>query len=263
MPAPPIFRYAERRPEAALLPWIRNFWMFEVGPSAPPVHHVPPDGCTSLVMHLNGAPSAELMVSGPWLAPLAVPVAIGDRYGGARFQPGAAPLLLGVPSTSLRDRVRPAAPLLGFRARAIEEALFGVRDIDALADRLTPALEELVRGRAEPGPPVSSAAQRLLDSGGQYPLATLASELGVSERTMRRKFAAEVGVSPKQFARIRRLFEAAWQVVGGNESWSRVAHGVGYADQPHLNRDVTDLTGLTPGALRSRIRSTQHDEVVP
>ncbi len=38
---------------------------------------------------------------------------------------------------------------------------------------------------------------------------------------------------------------------------------MGYADQPHLNRDVTDLTGLTPGALRHRIRSTRHDDVMP
>lgn len=54
MPAPPIFRYTERRPRGELLPWIRNFWMFEVGADAPPLHHVPPDGCTALVMHLNG-----------------------------------------------------------------------------------------------------------------------------------------------------------------------------------------------------------------
>ncbi len=262
MSAPPIFRYAERRPGDELLPWIRNFWMFEVGAEAPPLHHVPPDGCTALVMHLTGPPGPGLLASGPWLAPLTVPVQPGDRFGGVRLQPGAAPILFGVSPVELRNRAQLAAPMLGSIATDIERALRAADEIDTLAAEVGTVLATHLREMRHPDQLVTHVAARLAENGDLSP-SVLARELAVSDRTLRRRFGAGTGISPKQFARIRRFIKAAWGIADEERTWSEVAHGVGYADQPHLNRDVTDLTGLTPGALRRRIRSTRHDDVMP
>ncbi|MBL0802391.1 AraC family transcriptional regulator, partial [Streptomyces albidoflavus] len=53
---------------------------------------------------------------------------------------------------------------------------------------------------------------------------------------------------PKTLARILRLARAR-ELGATGLSAAEVAHRAGYADQPHLSREVRALTGLTPGAL--------------
>ena len=108
---------------------------------------------------------------------------------------------------------------------------------------------------------VERAVDTLVATRGERSIAALASGLAVSERTLLRRFKAATGITPKQFARVRRLLAAAWQVVEGEETWGQIAAGSGYADQPHLNHDVVWLTGLRPYEFGSRIRSTKHDRV--
>ena len=92
-------------------------------------------------------------------------------------------------------------------------------------------------------------------------IADLAVALRISHRTLLRRFRAATALSPKQFARIRRLLAAAWRVVDGETTWSRIAAATGYADQPHLHHEVAALTGLRPDELGERIRSTAHHQV--
>mgnify|MGYP002623438118 FL=1 len=260
-PAAPAFRYAERRPAALLRPWIRNYWWFAVGPDAPAVHHVPPDGCTALVIHLDHPIAA--MLSGPWLEPLGVPIRSGDRFGGVRLQPGALEPLLGIGAASMRDAVTPAPERLQRLAAELRRALAPDAGADALATTLDTLLAPIVAGTAPRDPLIAQAVDRLVATGGDLPIAVLARELGCAERTLRRQFGAATGVSPKEFARVRRVLAAAWAVARGGATWSAAAHAAGYADQPHLHRDVADFTGLTPGAFGKLIRATEHDEVVP
>jgi AraC-like DNA-binding protein len=263
MPTPPPFRYAERRPAEHLLPWVRNYWWMDVRDGAPPIHHVPPDGSTALVLAIAGQDTPRLHLSGPWLEPLAVPVAPGHRFAGIRLQPGALGPLLGLDPTALRDRSLPAEPLLGDLAVDFRKALDGVRAIDDLPERLTALLERLASRANRPDPLVSEAVARLITTGGETPIGQLARHLGTSPRTLHRRFVVATGVAPKQFARIRRLLEAAWARTTEAPTWGRAAHVAGYADQPHLHRDVTGLTGLTPQEWQARLESTEHDQVDP
>lgn len=256
------FRYAERRPSQLLVPWIRNYWWFAVESGAPPVHHVPPDGCTALVIRLAGGPQSALL-SGPWLKPLAVPVQPGERYGGVRFQPGALGALTSLDPRTLRDRIVPAPAQFAAVAAAARGEAAAAESADQMAALLDGVLATAVAGRPTRDPLVANATDRLVATAGELPIAKLAGELGVSERTLRRRFGGATGLSPKEFARIRRLLAAAWAVARGASTWSAAAHAAGYADQPHLHRDVADFTGLTPGAFGRRIRATSHDDVLP
>lgn len=258
---PPPFAYAERRPAAALTPWLRNYWMLEVGPGAPPVHHVPPDGSTAVVVALRDR--GAVIISGPWLTPLAVPVQPGDRYVGARLQPGALHPLIGLAPTATRNRAMPAGMVDASRLQPLAATLAGCRGVDEAAARMDAWFAPLAAVAGTPDPLVAQAVTRLTASGGEEPIAALARSLGVSERTLRRRFGAATGLAPKQFARIRRLLRAAWLVARGTPTWGRAAHEAGYADQPHLHRDIADFTGLTPAALGRRIQATRHDSVVP
>ncbi len=263
MPAPTPFRYAERRPAAHLLPWVRNYWMLEVREGAPPLHHVPPDGSTALVLALTAGHGPGPVLSGPWLVPLAVPVTPGDRFVGLRLQPGALGPLLGLDPRALRNRSVPARPLLGSTADQLVTAFTEAATIDDVALRVRPVLVALAARATARDALVAVAVARLIETGGEQPIAGLAAMLGVSPRTLHRRFVRATGIAPKQFARIRRVLEAAWAITGDATNWGRAAHLAGYADQPHLHREVAGLTGLTPGELGARIRATEHDQVDP
>lgn len=272
MPRPPAsqppvapFRYGERLPHPSLAPWIACYWEFTARDGAPPVHHVPPDGCTSLLIPVGGPFAGTLFYTGPWLEPLAVPVIPGVRFVGIRLRPGATEALLHLPVASLFNASRPAELHGGARGRELQAALSpGVLASDSLDgaslafDRFW--LEEVSR-LPQPDPVVSRAIDALVASHGEQTIAGVAELVGYSERTVLRRFRAATALTPKQFARIRRLLAAAWHAVDGEERWGRIAAQAGYADQPHLHHDVKALTGLRPEELGERIALTEHDQV--
>jgi AraC-like DNA-binding protein len=259
------FRYGERLPHPSLAPWIACYWEFSARVGAPPVHHVPPDGCTSLLMPLGGPFAGTLFFSGPWLEPLSVPVIPEARFVGVRLRPGATEALLQVPVGSLRNASRPAplhAGAHGARLQtAVQACVMASEDLDAAAQALDAYWRDASPGFAPTDPIVSQAIDILVASGGECPVATLATMVGVSERTLLRRFRAATALTPKQFARIRRLLSAAWHAIDSDEGWGRIAAQAGYADQPHLHHDVKALTGLRPEELARRMAWTEHDQV--
>lgn len=257
------FRYAERVPDARLSPWLGAYWEFTVREGAPPVHHVPPDGATSLLVITGGPNKGAVMISGPWLEPLGVPVTPGTRFVGVRLRPGAVPGALGLDPETLRDGSQPADPLIGALAGRLRAAMLATDDFDTAAAALDACfLAEMERMRPNDAL-VDRAVSVLCESHGERPIAALAADLGVSDRTLLRRFKTATGITPKQFARVRRLLGAAWQLVDGEETWGRIAAGAGYADQPHLTHDFVGLTGLRPEDFGDRVRQTEHDRVKP
>jgi AraC-like DNA-binding protein len=71
--------------------------------------------------------------------------------------------------------------------------------------------------------------------------------VGLSQRRFIQVFAAEVGLTPKSYCRVRR-FQKARESVRNVEApdWARVAIDCGYFDQSHLIREFQALSGLSP-----------------
>ena len=255
----PSFRFTEQQPDSRLRRWFLTYWEFQVGEGAPATHHVPPDGCTSLLMALRPDGTAPLVTSGPWTTPLVVPATPGQRTRGIRLAPGAASLLLGVPAEQLVNRVsvvggNAVIPLDRISAAFHEPDLADVaRALDALL------LEGLSRW-PETDSRVAQAIGILWRSGGTPALPTVAAEVGCSPRTLLRAMRRATGLTPKQFARIVRFHSAARVIADSAATISQAAAEGGYADQPHFHHEVSSLTGLTPGELAERIRNTDHQQ---
>ena len=90
----------------------------------------------------------------------------------------------------------------------------------------------------------------------------LVADLGVSERTIRRRCNALFGYGPKTFARILRFqrFIAGAQRAG-RLPLSALASVSGYADQAHLSREVRRLSGLTPAAILAQFARPAPDQI--
>jgi AraC-like DNA-binding protein len=75
----------------------------------------------------------------------------------------------------------------------------------------------------------------------------LEEKFHISERWLEKQFAAQVGLSPKEFARIIRFKSLVAQVmVTPSVSWGKIIADFGYYDQSHLIRDFQTFTGQSP-----------------
>jgi AraC-like DNA-binding protein len=178
----------------------------------------------------------------------------GQRAVTARLHLGASKAVLGVPASALSGCVLALDELWGGAAvQQLLDRLNGVRDAfeavailgGAIAERL-----ELAEARDARVPLALSAAERLMSA----KVSSVAVDLGVSERHLRRVFREAVGMSPKEFARLAR-FRRALRAAREDErlSWATIAAETGYYDQAHLIEEFRTIAGVTPRALLSEL----------
>jgi len=96
---------------------------------------------------------------------------------------------------------------------------------------------------------VAAMVARIRETHGAVAIETLAASHGLGMRTLQRRFAQQVGLSPKRFARIVRFHRVclAWQETP--ETLARVAADSGYCDESHLIRDFRAFVGTPPATF--------------
>ena len=231
-----VVEYREYPPPAALAPWVACTWERRDGGGAPV--RVVPDGCIDIIWTEGGGTA----VVGPNTTAFLVALPADTHVVGVRLRPGAAPPLLGVDGTALLDGRADLHELWGEDAHAL-----GAR-LDAAADpagALLAGLAPRAAAAGAPDPLVQAAVARLQDGAR---VRSLAGELFVSERQLRRRVGSAVGYGPKRLARVLRLGRALAAARGGEEL-ARVAVDAGYADQAHFAGDCRELAGVPPSVL--------------
>jgi len=284
--------YHETPPGATTPPVVSAYWRFDVHALPHPdfVHRVWPDGCVSVLAVCVRVGEAwrvvAVVVRGVTRAPQDVPVQPGTRYVGIRFRAESGAAVLGVPASSLRDVSLPLADVVGGHAESLAHVESLARDIGAalpqgdsavhaafdvwVSSQTARVMERTASSRALASyalvdDVVARAVDHLVASGGQASMVDVAASAGVSLRTLQRRFVSAVGLTPKQFAQVRRaramlrrtLDESLDELVG----WSGVAAESGYADQAHLVREVRQYTQLSPTALKAWLAQITHELV--
>lgn len=240
--------YQERPAAAALREHLTCTWSRVVASDEPPEEvRVTPDACLDIIWRSDGL----LEVAGPDTGPAPVIPPPGVRYAGVRFRPGAAPSLLGVPAAALRDQRVDLACVWGAAAAApLIERLGTAADPSAELERLL--LERMPLAHA-----IDPVAPRLVDSLGRRcsDLRTIAADLGLSERHLRRRCEAAFGYGPKTLDRVLRFRRFLALTAAGGARLAELALAAGYVDQAHLTRECRRLAGATPAALQRATRS--------
>jgi AraC-like DNA-binding protein len=254
--------YQEFSPPVDLADAVEALWIYQASDAHLVTHRLVPDAAVSVsFMGLRTpdglAGEARLRIIGPVSRAHAFTPPRGHRMESVRIKLEWCWPLLGVaPPDHVDDDplyadVRPdlAAPLEAQLSRAATSAnVLGVL-VDFLRAR-----------RAESNLRVTSvliAAMKSLRHGSGHPrVAELATRLGITDRHLRRLMMDATGISPRQFARIQR-FHALLRSAdrAPRPEWSALAFGHGYADQPHLIREVQDLAGVTPVRLHAERRA--------
>lgn len=172
-----------------------------------------------------------------------------DPVHGLRFRPGALPRLLGVPASELRNTRVDLNELRridrGGSLEELAETLASERPRTETAPWPLPALRDVTR-RLAAGESVTATARHA----------------GWSNRTMQRQCAAVYGYGPATLRRILR-FRRAVGLIGTGLSAGAVAAQAGYADQPHLHREVRALAGVPWRQLRQLPDAANRSTEVP
>lgn len=266
-----------RRPRAELAPFVEHLWYLDE-PLPPGRDRTLPNGMAQLVVNL----AADRLcwydgddlgrrgaVGGAGLCavlarPIGVDTADQAATAGVVFRPGGAVAFGDVPAAALTDPVTPLADVWGADGGSLRERVLAAATPGERLDVLERVL--LGRLRAADGglrPDAALAyAVDALDRGAA--VAAVTDRLGASASTLQRRFRATVGLTPKQFGRVRRLQRVLRAVTspdgGPAADWAGVAARHGYFDQAHLVNDFRALTGLTPGRYVPR-SAVEHNHV--
>ena len=176
---------------------------------------------------------------------------------GLRLWPDTAASVLGVDPGAIRDLTRPAAEILGIGALSLARAIAraaGDAELDAVWNEW---LEPRIADAALPDPDVRFVVRRLIDSDGTCDVGASAREVGISVRSLQRRFEAAVGLSPNQFARVRRVRAAIGAIAAGERSAATLARRTGL-EPASFTREFRSVAGLSPQALMNELDQLEH-----
>jgi AraC-like DNA-binding protein len=151
--------------------------------------------------------------------------------------------LFGLPAAELRDQDVDAAELFG--RHVVDEVRHGLLTAPDWPRRfavLDTVLTRVVRDH-EVAPQIAYALKRVQTP--SVSVAKLADEVGWSGRYLTDRFRAEIGLRPKEAARVAR-FDRARRALRPSARLADIAAAHGFADQSHFVREFHAFAGCTP-----------------
>ena len=240
--------FRERRPFTALERHVTCVWVQEVArDSAPYLYRTVPNGSAELVCAIGSTPR----IVGPQTGPTEQVLPPGTTVAGVRFRPGAAPSVLGMPASELVDLDIGAEDVWGPYATVLGDALAGAGSAHDAAALLEKASAARLADAPGPDPLALAAVHGLVDPHARA-VRSLASSLFISERQLRRRCEAAIGLAPKplqRMLRFQRFLALAGTLEQPSAELARLAADGGYEDQPHLTRESMRLAGRPPKAV--------------
>lgn len=268
-PGPPLDRFVE------------HVTYYEDSRPGHRIERLLPDGAVEVIIDLHDTPKKlydrddrdkardfrRAWVSGMRRGWILIEAAPGASMAVIRFRPGGAYPFFGTDIDVLTDVVEELDVVLPCPIGPLRDHL--VDPSRALAAKMA-AVDAWLRQRAGDrltmSPLVEHLARRLFVPG-SLRIGALAKDTGYSQRHLDGLFRRWVGLSPKQFARIRRFQGVLSHVVRGTTTppspqemgvpvpvrpikpqWARLAAEHGYYDHSHLVRDFHELAGMSPTA---------------
>lgn len=248
----PALRYRELAPAAPLRHAIACYWQIDGQLGAETQRHrVLPDACADILFDLAAWRATSDAIAGRIVGTMtrARRVAFSGRVDliGIRFRPGGAPLVCAQSLAEFTDMATSADLWLGSLASPLTDELAGLGDFRPRAQAFDRHLLAMPRGY--PLDRLAVRATQLLAAGepDEARVRAVARTLGLSERQMERRFAVATGLTPAVYRRVLR-FRRLLEIRESGQDWAGAAAEAGYYDQPHMTREFTRFTGVSPRA---------------
>jgi len=196
----------------------------------------------------KGKKLSELFLYGQTVDPAALEVEGPFDYIIFQLYPFASKYLLNVDPRILNDDCFDLLKLDHVNMKSFAEQLRSTKVFKERVDIITKLMLELIEhNQVRPDDRIQKAISIILENKGQSTVAEVRDQVFVSERTFERQFTAQVGLSPKQFAKIIQFKSSLERL--NDENYKQlldVGFESGFADQSHFIRSFKKYTGQTP-----------------
>jgi len=248
-----------------------------------------PDGAVEIVVDLTDTPkklydrndhTRATGFRGAWISGMrrdwiVIEAAPASSMAVIRFRPGGAFPFLGFAVEGITDTVDQLEVVLGRATRILRERILAAPTVEAKMSAVEGWLLERAGGQLESNPVIDYLTGRLFAPAG-IRITDVVEEIGYSQRHVLGLFRRWVGLSPKQYGRIRRFQQVLTSVAQSagpvdaemaalqrapaptEPDWAEVAIAHGYYDQSHLLRDFREFAGLTPRAYVAAYRGLEN-----
>ncbi len=202
-------------------------------------------------IHDPGNPAASRTFRGPLVcgvhrAPFAIDTARPGPVLGVNFKPGGAAAFFTQPLHTLEAQHVALSELAGADARALEDALGGVRDATGVIRVMEAFLAHTLRSQ-QLHPAVRDAVARLDGAHPQPQIADLVAGSGYSHRRFSELFRTSVGLGAKQFSRVARFQRALRYLERQQQTdWQDLVAHCAFYDQAHLIHEFRRHAGMSP-----------------
>jgi len=174
---------------------------------------------------------------------------------GIRLYPFAVRILLGVDPKALNDD---CFDLMNVENVDTQGALNKLRKTSGGSDTvgiLADYFNELLENASiNPDYRIKLATNLILNSNGSISIKEVRNRLSVAERSLERHFLDEIGVTPKQFAKIIQFSSSMNQITDTDYyNLTEIGYDNGFADQSHFIRSFKRYAGKTPKEFQKQI----------
>ena len=242
------FRLARRPPAPELADVVLHFWSVEwsLPPGTQHVQAVISDPCGHVSVDDHGA-----WLQGVVTRRFEIRLEGAGRVVSAHLRPAALSALTDLAPARITDsrlplfEAMPDAPGL-VKVTAAESQAAGMDALEDWFRRVGPT-------RRRGAELVDEAVDMVVARTDLTRVDMLAAELGVTVRTLQRRFDRHLGVGPKWVLRRCRIQDALGVIEeGGEVDWAALAAELGFADQSHFTNAFTALVGSPPGEYTRR-----------
>lgn len=258
--------YREIAPAGEISRFVLSFWEFtvsgEIGASIQ--HEIFPDGCRALFYHRNeNFNIRKVAVSALYLETIKVPVFAGDVFWGMRLSPAACARILRSDSSEFQTKNIYEASEFAHLTENLLEKLDACRDFAEAVGVYEKRLRELRLQPEDFDEKIAEAVDIIEENKGEIKITELAEAVNLSRRQLERRFKRSSGLTPKQYARARRLRATAVSLVeNDNLNWANRAAEMGFTDQAHLTHEFVSVTGRSPNSFAEKVMQIEHGNLV-
>jgi len=251
--------YETFEPPPDLQAVVKCYWVLQIPAADHEKQRIIPDGCIEMAFILGDdirrftsesdfILQPRAMVLGQTMEPFYIqPTGCVDTFA-VRFYPYGFANFVTTPIQELANKETPLLRLFGEEADEIESAIVRAEDTRKRIEIVEGFLLSMLQRQSTLDAVVKRTVDALLATKGGSSINEILDRDVSKRRQLERKFQKQIGVSPKQLAKVIRL-QSALEMLLNNEadSLTTIAYESEYYDQAHFIKDFREFTGVSPG----------------
>ncbi|MFK3936191.1 DUF6597 domain-containing transcriptional factor [Alkalihalobacillus sp. NPDC078783] len=243
------YQYKEYQPSVDLASYVACFWTVQFDGQSIKPHRIVPDGCVDLIFDLIDPTNSNAFLAGLMTDYALLSFRSPIKSFGIRFYSDSVSRLMRIPVSELTGNVS----IHNLWGSGSQEMIDVMAEASNVQDQIH-YTEGKLRGRIDglgyrPESLFETSMYHLFSHQGVISTKELAAIEHYSERTIRRAFKDELGISPKEMIELVRFQYLLQEFNQGGAQMMNIAGKYGFYDQSHFSNQFKRYYGLAPSRI--------------